>query len=234
MMTAAPSMHAPGSERSLASTVVVRALERFLCLKNLGRCLWLSAAVYLLATASVQAAPPNAADDPRAFVESLGAKVLNIIKSPNVTLSERQHRFRELFTQEFEAQTIGRFVLGAYWNRATDEQRKRYLSVFNDYVAAIYAIQFSHYEGEAFKTTGVQTVTDSDNAVQSEIDHPGKPPIQIVFRVRRTTGSFKIVDVTVEGVSLIVTKRSEFASVLNKEGLNGVIERMQTVLNKAA
>jgi phospholipid transport system substrate-binding protein len=175
------------------------------------------------------AADPNSARDPRAFIEQLGSQVLEIIKSP-ILQAERQRKFDELFSRQFDVPTIGRFVVGRYWNRASPDEQKQYLDTFQKYVAAIYAQQFSHYQGEGFKTVGARPVGDDETAVKAEIDRQGGPPIAVEFRVKGSAGSFKIVDVAVEGVSLIITKRDEFSSVLAQEGVKGVMGRMQAAL----
>ena len=172
------------------------------------------------------------ASDPRAFVEHLGGEVVGIIKSSDVKLPDRQRRFQALFVQAFDAPTIGRFVLGQYWRKTSEDQRRSYFDLFSDYVAAIYAVQFSRYEGETFKTVGGQPIANGDSAVESEIERSGKPPIKVTFRVRREGDALKIVDVMVEGVSLIVTKRDEFASVLSREGLDGLMRRMHATLDE--
>jgi len=198
---------------------------------------WLAAPILLIAAATAalfSAAPARAAaeaSDPRAFVEHLGDEVVGILKSPDVKVPDRQRRFQTLFVQSFDAPTIGRFVLGQYWQKTSEEQRRSYLELFSDYVAAIYAVQFSHYEGQTFKTTGVQPVAGGDSAVEAEIARAGNPPMKVTFRVRREGVGLKIIDVMVEGVSLIVTKRDEFASVLGREGLDGLMKRMHATLD---
>jgi phospholipid transport system substrate-binding protein len=185
-----------------------------------------------LITPAAAAADPKAAPDPRAFVEQLGAQVLEIIKSPT-SQTERQQKFEELFSRQFDVQTIGRFVVGRYWNRTPPDEQKQYLDTFRKYVAAIYGQQFSHYQGEGFKTTGARPVSDDETAVKAEIARQGNPPVAVEFRVKGKPGTFQIVDVAVEGVSLIITKRDEFSSVLAQEGVKGVMARMQTALKGA-
>ena len=197
----------------------------------------LAATIILLAAtapAFFAAAPARGAteaSDPRAFVEHLGDEVVGILKAPDVKVPDRQRRFQSLFVQSFDSPTIGRFVLGQYWQKTSEDQRRSYLQLFSDYVAAIYAVQFSHYEGQTFKTTGVQPVSGGDSAVATEIAQPGKEPLKVSFRVRHEGDGFKIIDVMVEGVSLIVTKRDEFASVLSREGLDGLMKRMHATLD---
>ncbi len=181
--------------------------------------------------ASVPAGADQPASDPKAFIDNLGATVLDIIRAPNLSQAQRRDRFRVLFSDNFDVPTIGRFVVGRYWNRASPEERQKYLDTFRNYVAAIYADQFSHYQGEGFKTTAVRPLGADESSVTAQIVRPNQPPISVQFRVKGTQGAYKIDDVTVENVSLIITKRDEFSSVLEQSGLKGVTDRMQAALN---
>jgi phospholipid transport system substrate-binding protein len=178
------------------------------------------------------AADAQSAGNPRAFIDTLGAEVLKIIQSPNISVDERKKRFRELFHKAFDVQKIGRFVVGRYWNQAKPDEQQKYIDVFGDYVSTIYANQFSTYQGQSFKTTGMRDLGEGESLVQSEIDRPGNAPMNVAFRVGEAEGQYKITDVTVEGVSLIVTKRGEFGGVLAQEGVPGVTKRMQSVVNQ--
>ncbi len=63
--------------------------------------------------------------------------------------------------------------------------------------------------------------------VNTEVSQTGTEPLRIDYRVRAQQGDYKIVDVLVEGISLIRTQRSEFASIINREGFDGLLELMR-------
>lgn len=177
------------------------------------------------------AATPQSASDPKAFIDGLGADVLSIIKSPNLSQAQRRAKFRDLFSENFDVPTIARFVVGRYWNRASQADQQAYIDTFRNYIAAIYADQFSNYQGQGFKTLGERSLGGDESLVRSQILRPNQPPINVSFRVKGSAGAYKIDDVTVEDVSLIITKRDEFASILEQDGLKGVTQRMQSILN---
>lgn len=167
--------------------------------------------------------------DARAFIDGLSQEALTIIRS-DMPVAERQKRFRELFLRAFDVASIGRFVIGRHWQRLSPDEQKQYLELFGDYVAAIYADQFSSYRGQNFRTLGARAVAEGESVVPAQIERDG-PPIRMDFRVRDVGGAYRITDVAVENVSLIVTKRDEFSSVIYGEGVGGVMRRMQAALD---
>lgn len=189
-----------------------------------------AAALVLLYAGSPQWARARAATaDARGFIDGLSEEVLSIIRS-DMSLPQRQKRFSDLFRRAFDVSSIGRFVLGRHWQRLSPDEQKRYLDLFGDYVAAIYADQFSNYRGQAFRTLGARAIGEGESAVSAQIERDG-PPIRMDFRVRDVGGAYRITDVAVENVSLIVTKRDEFSSVVYTEGVGGVMRRMQAALD---
>lgn len=189
-----------------------------------------------LAAAAVLTGVPGAwADDAaeaKAFVDKLAGEALAIIKSPGVATPDRQKRFSDMFLQAFDVPQIGRFVVGRHWQRLKPEDQQQFLDVFGRYVASIYAAQFSEYQGYNFRTTGARQTSPGEVSVPAQIDREGQAPIRMDFRLRKEGGGFRIADVAVESVSLILTKRDEFSSTLSSEGVGGVMKRMQAVIDR--
>jgi len=138
------------------------------------RC-FLTAALVLLAGALAPAIPAEAAADPAALISNLGSQALQVL-GKDVTPAQRAARFRELLRQDFDVPGIARFVLGRYWNAATEEQRAEFVKLFEDYIALAYSTRLAEYIGETFKVTGSRP--DADGAiVSSQIIRPaGAPP----------------------------------------------------------
>jgi phospholipid transport system substrate-binding protein len=176
----------------------------------------LAAGAFLLAAFS--AAPARAADDPAAFIQNLGDQAIQILQNKQLGQKEREAAFNKLFTEGFDVADIGRFVLGRYWNVASPQQQQEYLKLFGTYVVAVYANRFSQYSGEKFTVSGSQS-TPEGASVASQIIRPnGGPPINIVWKVAKESGSYKIHDVVAENLSMAVTQRAEFSSVVERGG----------------
>jgi phospholipid transport system substrate-binding protein len=164
----------------------------------------------LLVVFVLAAVPAAAVPDPSAFVSQLGEKTLDIInkKPPK---PERDQRFRSVLREGFDMEALSRFVLGPHWRTATPAQRQEFMKLFEDWIVSAY--------GEQFKVIGQRPEGDSVTLVTSQIVRPnGGPPIKVDWRVAKHGDDYKISDVVVEGISLMVTQRQEFASVIQRNG----------------
>ncbi len=170
------------------------------------------------------------------FVQQLGDKAIAVIADKNLTQEQRSSQFRQMLGNSFDLQTIGRFVIGRSWNAATADQRQEYMKLFEELVIKTYGDRMTIYTGEGFQVTGVRAETEKDYIVTSEITHPdGSEPTTIDWRVRHKDGKLGIIDVVVEGVSLSVTQRQEYASIIQRDGgkLDGLLTRMRQQLQES-
>lgn len=189
---------------------------------------YLAIGLFVLAwSAAATPCSAGATDDPKAFVQGIGDKVVKVLEQ-NLPREKTGEALNAIWLDAFDVDGIARAVLGKNWKKASDEQRKAYMELFPKYVAKLYAIQFSDYDGQTFAVKGSKTTSDGGTVVNAEIDQPGSDPIKLDFIVANITGlGPKVTDVKVEGVSLLVTKRSEFDAVVAQKGIDGLIEAMR-------
>ena len=163
------------------------------------------------------AAPGDAsAQDARSFIANLGNQAIQVL-GPSVSPSQRVARFRELFREDFDVPGIGQFVLGRYWRTATPEQQQEFLRLFQEYIVQAYSSRLGEYGGEPFRVTGSRP-SGEETVVSSEIDRPGGNRVQVDWYLNNRSGRQKITDVYVGGVSMKVTQRDDFASVIQRNG----------------
>ena len=175
------------------------------------------------------AAMPGAAlaqspGDPAQFVQDLGNRAMAQLAGKQIPEQEERARFRQLLNESFDVPTIGRFTVGrAYWNSATPQQQQEFIGLYEGQVVNAYAKRFQDYSGEQFKVQGEQKEGDGgDTIVNSQILRPnGGPPVSVQWRVRQEQGGPKIVDVVIQGISMAVTDRNQFAAVIERGG-NGL------------
>lgn len=210
------------------TTVAPLPISARLCKCLFGRGIFAAAAILT----SLVTGLPNAAaatQDASAFIESLGKEVLQTLQATEVASIERGKKFRALFAAKFAVDEMGRFAIGQYWRTIDENQKSEYLAAFKDYVAMIYADKFATYSGERFKVLEERDDTSDSRLVSSEIVEPGGKRIALAFRVTGQQGDFKIIDVKVEGVSLLVTKRSEFTSMIQRNGFAAFLGDLKRV-----
>lgn len=172
-----------------------------------------------------------AGDDPAAaFIGALGDRTIQVLRDKaHTSFAEREAAFRELMVEGFDIPMVGRFVLGRHWRTASEEQRREYARVFVDFIVRVYASRFDSYGGERFTVEKVIPDESGDKIVRARIESPaGGDPITIDFRVRPKEGGHKVIDVNVEGISMLHTHRVEFTSVINRKGFDGLLRELRS------
>ena len=175
---------------------------------------------------------PASADplSPKQFIESLGEETIGAITKADVSNELRLTEFERLFRKGFDVKTISRFVLGRYWRQATPQQQGEYQALFADFIVHTYANRFRQYSGQTLSVDGERLASKRDTIVSSQINAPDGPAVRVDWRVRAQGDGHKIVDVIIEGVSMVITQRDEFASVIRRGG--GGIETLISELRR--
>lgn len=174
--------------------------------------------VMLLATHAASAVARVAAD-PGAFVSSLAQEALDDLASAAIPEAERVERFRALFADSFDVPLIARFVLGRYWRQASEAERAEYVKLFNELVVQTYVRRFNEFNTARIRVLSTSKPNeDNDVIVAVEGVMPSKPPVRLDVRVRQTGNDYRIIDVAIESVSMAITQRDEFASVIQRGG----------------
>ena len=202
------------------------------------------AAIWLVILAGIGAialSPPAAATETDAarFVGELANRAIEQLTANGITDAERESRMQKILNEGFDLPAIARFVLGVYWPRATAQQQEEFTRLYERLVVRNYAALFRQYSGESLTVGDVRKIEDSDSyIVLSQIDQPGgKPAIPVEWRVRQSGPvDPRIIDVKVEGVSMPVTHRNEYASVIRRQGgrIEDLLAALRTRLGNAS
>jgi phospholipid transport system substrate-binding protein len=190
-----------------------------------------SALVGLLAACALWMTPVHdaAAQDAQAFIAALGQQAIQVL-GPGVPEAQRLAQFRALFHNDFDVPEIGRFVLGRYWRVATPQEQQEFLGLFQEYIVRAYSARLGEYAGEPFRVTGARPAGDQI-LVSSAIARPSGP-VGVDWYLANRGGRLLITDVYVGGISMAVTQRDEFASVIQRNGgsVAGLIAQLRQKL----
>ena len=189
------------------------------------RALVLLAAGALLAPGSAVADCAGA----QAFIESAAQRTIAILNAKDGDAADRLRQVADLMFEVADLSLIARLVLGRHWRTASEAQRAAYLDAFHTYALDSLSSRFARLGGGvSFKLVGRCVADDRDAQVGTEVRLPTRPdPVRIDWRVRETDGRYRLVDVAIEGVSLVVSNRSEFDSVVSRQGLDALITQIQ-------
>jgi len=180
----------------------------------------------LLAAAAAAPFRPAAAAGPDDFIRNLGNQAIEVIRSA-ASLDQKSAYFHRALHQDFDLRSISRFVLGPYWRGASAADRQQLKDLLEAHLVRFYGQRLAEYNGEGLRVTGSRT--DPGGAVvSSEIIRPQGPPIKVEWRLTTRNGVYKITDVNVDGVSMALTQRSEFAGLIQRNGgqLAGLLANM--------
>jgi phospholipid transport system substrate-binding protein len=152
----------------------------------------------------------------------MGKTAISFLSNDALSKNQKREKFRVLLKKNYDMKTIGRFALGRNWSLATDAQQVEYLKLFEKMVVDVYSQRFDEYKGQLFEVRSSQAVGKKDQLVNTVILPDSGPEIDVDWRVRHKNGKSQIVDVVIEGVSMSLTQRSDFSSVIQRGG--GTIE----------
>jgi phospholipid transport system substrate-binding protein len=169
-------------------------------------------------------------DGPTTFVENLSKQAITTLTEKGISRADRDHRFRVLLNQNFDVPSLGRFALGRYWRTASSQQQQEYLGLFENIVVYTYSDRFAKYSGQKVEVIGSSRDDDSIVVKSRLIQPDDSEPVLIDWRLKPSGKDFKITDVIVEGVSMSVNQRNEFASVIERNG--GDIDALLKVLRQ--
>lgn len=171
-------------------------------------------------------------DAARAMIEQVGQEFLQVL-GPDGQQDEAQlQRLTGLLKEAINLDITGRLILAKNWRSASDEQREAYLDLFGPYALDNLASKIRSSSTEIplqnFEIIKGEPVGKNDVLVSTDLFWPGYPPYRLDWRLRgRDDGSIQAIDVVVEGVSMVVTQRAEFASVIERRGFDGLLDRMR-------
>jgi phospholipid transport system substrate-binding protein len=186
----------------------------------------------LLVTMPWRGPPAGAAEvSPERFVAVLAAEVIAVLKDPAVSERARLERVDALTAGAFVLERTARIALGRFWKGADEAERREFAGLFKAYVLTSYGRRFRMLADRSFTVIGANPAAQDDVLVESRVDG-GPTPIRLDWRLTATPTGWRVLDISVEGVSLLLTFRNEFAAVIERSGgqLAGLIDELRNRL----
>ncbi len=162
-------------------------------------------------------------------VRSLYVTLLATMRNgPALGARGRYSQIEPIVRRVFDIPFMTRLAVGPEWAGLTETQRQQVSQAFERYIAAIYADRFDSYSGERLEVTGEQP-SAGGTIITSQIIKSNGQPVAVNYLMHQNGGVWQIADVYLDGtISELATRRSEFASILHAQGINGLIETLNT------
>ncbi|MBX6323950.1 MAG: ABC transporter substrate-binding protein, partial [Rhodospirillaceae bacterium] len=195
----------------------------------------LSLAAALLAAYPTRASTDEAAD----FVRTLGDTALLLLRDGTPDPAARRDHVEQLLARDFDLAGMGRLSLGRFWRVATETQRGEFLRLFAAFVTNLYANNLDRRPGDPplvtdFAVDRVRAEPEADGAAQTYVvtthfERPAGPPVRVEWRVRAEEGDYRVADLSVQGLSMVVIFRQMLATALREGGgdVEGLLGRLR-------
>ena len=167
------------------------------------------------------------ADEVKSFIDSIAKETLAVANDRAQPLSQRRSQLEKIFLDNVDLDWVAKFTLGKYWRDATDEQKARYLQAYRQFAAKSYSSKFDDYNNYTYKITETMEENDARYLVRMEIGRPNQQSLLVDYHVKDNGGKYLVCDMTVEGVSMVTSQRSEFGAVAGRRGVDGLIADLQ-------
>ena len=177
--------------------------------------------------------PARAAESgPEDLVRRITGEVLEAVKTdPQLAAGDRKKALalaEQKILPHVDFREATQLAVGKAWQSATPPQQERLVAEFRAMLVRIYSNAVEVYRGQTMKVMPLRmAANDTEVTVRNQYLRDGQPPVRVDYAMRKTAQGWKIYDITVEGVSLVLTYRAEFESVVRNDGVDGLIRRLQ-------
>lgn len=188
---------------------------------------WLAVMAFFLLPVLANAEPLP----PDALVKTTANDVLEIIKNDKDIQSGNMNKITALAEEKilphFDFEAMSKSVLGKNWREATKEQQASFITEFRTLLVRTYASALAKYRNQVIEYKPYRAEAgDTRVTVKTQIVQPGGPPLPVDYTLKLTGDAWKVVDVSIEGVSLVTNYRGQFSNELKQTDMNGLIQRI--------
>lgn len=165
---------------------------------------------------------------PEVLIADFNATLLTVMRDAKaLKYAGRRDVLRKQLTDVYHLPVMARIAVGAHWRKLAPAQQVTLVTHFSQLTLATYASRFNGWSGEKFEMRGVQPVRNKTVLVKTAIIRPNDAPVEINYLMRKFEAGWKVIDVFLkESYSELATKRSEYSSVLRRQGFDALIRQL--------
>ena len=182
-------------------------------------------------------ATPGAAGGPAtATIAKLNDTLLAVLKNAETLgFQGRLEKLKPAVADAFDLPFMAEKSIGRYWKPLSDADKARWVALFQDYTAATYAGNFDHFGNQRFEISGEEPSQNDTTVVHTVLVDPGSENTALDYRLHQTPKGPKVIDIYLKGtVSQLALQRSDFTSVLERGGLDGLTTTIRSKIDDLA
>ncbi len=161
------------------------------------------------------------------YLEDLGNKAVSLLSDELKPYPQKREEIESLLFAEVDFELVSKYVLGQYWKHVRHGQRPEYHDLFRRLEIDTLSRRLLKYQVQGFEITGAEQRGSEDILIHTTIFRLNAEPFLPTWRIRRSNGAFRIVDLHYDGISLAKTRRGEFMSILKDQGFEGLIAQLR-------
>ena len=164
----------------------------------------------------------------QAFVASLSGELTQLVNSGRSD-SQILSSFETILAKYADLTAIGASVLGPPWRSASSAQKQAFIKAFSHYLSRRYGKQFREYKNAQINVTGAKDGGRVGVLVSSQVLRPGQEAVNVDWQISSQSGAPKVVNLVIEGVSMLASERAEMGAMLDAAG--GSLDKLIANLN---
>jgi len=164
---------------------------------------------------------------PRAIMQETAEQVVTILARRDRPAEERIEEIKEIAYEIFDFQTMSKLVLARNWRKLDARQRREFVEEFKRHLSRTYGSRLDRYEQEKVDVYGARVEPRDDVTVKTRILGGDFDGAEVSYRFRMREERWRIIDVVIEGVSLVSNYRSQFAEVLSSGTIDDLLTRLR-------
>ncbi len=175
---------------------------------------------------SLSTAAP-AQSTPSQVIETLSSQVIEVLRAQSVDSSARRRRVEEVIYRHLDFETLSRLVMARNWSTLSEDQKSEFKREFKRHLSHTYGDNLDNYRNEKVLILSERKEKRGDVTVRSKVLRGGSDDILVDYRLRKQNEQWRIIDVVIEGVSLVANFRSQFQEIMTSGGADRLLKLLR-------
>ncbi|NRA73180.1 MAG: ABC transporter substrate-binding protein [Rickettsiales bacterium] len=170
----------------------------------------------------------------KSFVDKVAQNLIDAVKHPNTSLKNKRIKVKAIVEESFDIAWMSRFALGVNYRKLSSNQKGEYESLYLDYLVGNYfPILIKYDSDDSYEILKIQSIDKQDYDVRIRLTtNESQNPVMLKYRIRRTNTGYKCLDMIVEGVSTLISQRAEFSSIVQRSGVQNLLQQLRAKRNR--